>query len=80
MRVEVRLFATLAGLRPSTQAGLPFEFTVRDETTVADLIARLALPSDLVHLVMINGRVVEDRNTLLHEDDRIGLFPPVGGG
>jgi molybdopterin converting factor small subunit len=80
VRVEVRLFATLAQAAPSYRAGDPFEVELQDSATLSDVIEYLAISSDSVHLVMLNGRIVHDRLARLHENDRIGLFPPVGGG
>ncbi len=47
--------------------------------TVADIVANLDLPKEQVKLIFINGRKAE-LSTVLQEGDRLGLFPPVGGG
>jgi molybdopterin synthase sulfur carrier subunit len=52
---------------------------VKENTTISDLISALKIPDDLVKLVFVNG-VRQERTYTLKPDDRVGLFPPVGGG
>ncbi len=80
MRVEVRLYATFAEHAPTQRAGDPFHVEVGASASLADLINKLGIPERDVHLVIVNGRPVHDRSLRLSEADRIGLFPPVGGG
>jgi len=47
--------------------------------SVGELIQRLGIPPDEVKLIMVDG-VAANRETLLQGDERVGLFPPVGGG
>ena len=80
MRVEVRLHATFADYAPSKRAGEPFRIDIEDSASVTDLIRKLKIPEKEVHLIMVNGRIIHDRLLCVSEADRIGLFPPVGGG
>jgi sulfur-carrier protein len=48
-------------------------------TPVSFLISRLGLPCEEVTLIMINGRR-QQPDFLLQGDERVGLFPPIGGG
>lgn len=80
MRVEVRLYATFARYAPSQRAGEPFQTDIEDSASLTDLIHKLGIPAAEVHLIMVNGRIVHDRLLRVSEADRIGLFPPVGGG
>lgn len=80
MRVEVRLFATFAVYAPSGKSAVPFDVTLQENSSIADLIERLRIPVDEVHLCIVNGRLVHDRTHRLQSDDRVALFPPVGGG
>ena len=80
MRVEVRLYATFAKYAPTQRAGDPFDVEVGDSASLADLIHKLGIPETEVHLTIVNGRIIHDRSQSLHESDRVGLFPPVGGG
>ncbi len=80
MNIEVRLHGTLIAARPGLRAGDPFTVTIRDGASIASLAAELSLAPADIHLAIVNGRVVYDRNVPLAAGDRVGLFPPVGGG
>ena len=80
MRVEVRLFATLVEHVAGRTAGDPFPVDLADGSTLADLLGRLGVPPGEVHLAIVNGRATPGFAVPLTEGDRIGLFPPVGGG
>jgi sulfur carrier protein ThiS len=45
----------------------------------ADAIAQLGIDADDVHVLMVNG-VISRLDQVLVGGDRLGLFPPVGGG
>ncbi len=80
MRVQVRLYATLAAACSGLRAGEPTELELRDGSRLPDLLRRLRIEPRAVHLVILNGRPVHDRACRLSDGDRLGLFPPVGGG
>ena len=79
MTVDVRLFAVL-----SDQSTVPYgdamAVPLPDSETIEGLIRSLGIDPQDVHLVMVNGRIVHDRSRALADADRVGLFPPVGGG
>ena len=75
MPIELRCYATLAPLAPANATAFPLE----PGETVGGLIDRLAIPRDEVKIVFVNGLATElDRE--LADGDRVGIFPPVGGG
>jgi len=80
VRVEVRLYATFARYAPTQHAGEPFSADIADSASLTDLIRKLSIPGQEVHLAIVNGRVIHNHSFGLSEADRIGLFPPVGGG
>jgi len=80
VRVAVRLYATFAKDAPTHRAGDPFDVELRDGATIAELIGQLGIPEADVHLTIVNGRMVHARSEPLSDGDRVGLFPPVGGG
>ncbi|MFC2082460.1 MoaD/ThiS family protein [Candidatus Bipolaricaulota bacterium] len=80
MRVEVRLYAIFSKYAPTQRAGDRFDVDVADSASLSDLIERLQIPEAEVHLAIVNGLVVHDRTRILQDNDRVGLFPPVGGG
>ncbi len=47
---------------------------------LADLLARLGLPAGEVAIVVINGRPAPPGEAVAGEDDRVELYPPIGGG
>lgn len=74
--VEVRLYATLRSYNPSSNmpcVNLP------GGVTVSDVMRQLGIAPDEVKLIMVNG-VNSELSRLLVDGDRLGLFPPVGGG
>lgn len=78
MEIEVRLYATLRAAAPAAPAGV-----LRQEAapgaTVLDVLAALGIAPQQVHLVMVNG-AQRGLEQVLAPGDRLGLFPPVGGG
>jgi molybdopterin converting factor small subunit len=75
--IEVRLFATLP--MRSQKGRKQFEVEPHPGLSVRDVIAGEGLDESEIHLVMING----SHGTLdspLSDGDRLGLFPPIGGG
>ncbi|MDR3568861.1 MAG: MoaD/ThiS family protein [Syntrophobacteraceae bacterium] len=78
MRIEVRLYATLRRFAPTAEGGILF-VDVAEGATAADAIATVKVDADEVHLLMINGRNCPAGQALC-EGDRLGLFPPIGGG
>lgn len=80
MKVEVRLYATFAQYVPSGRAGDPFHVNLESTASLTNLISELNIPETEVHLVIVNGRPVHDRSKQLEDNDRVALFPPVGGG
>jgi len=75
IHVQIRLFASLGHLTPPNEDHIP----VPSGQTVQDLLVALGVPLEEVQLVFING-VKQDMTTTLKGGDRIGVFPPVGGG
>ena len=73
MKLTVKCFATLM---PLTPPGGSLEF---HGTDVRDLLLRPAIPESDAKLIFVNGIGVE-KDALLHDGDRVGIFPPVGGG
>jgi molybdopterin converting factor small subunit len=77
MQVELKLYATLGNyLRAGSRSTV---LEVDEGCTVDALLQRLAVPAEQVKLVFINGRHAST-GTRLQAGDRIGVFPPVGGG
>ena len=78
MRIEVRLFATLRRHALSAAGGV-LAVEVPEGCKAADAIAQLGIDADEVHVLMVNG-VIGRLDQVRVGGDRLGLFPPVGGG
>lgn len=74
MRLNVKCFATLA--KKSPPGGV---CEVPEGADAARLMYMLDVPAAEVKLIFING-VAAEPGSPLHEGDRVGLFPAVGGG
>jgi sulfur carrier protein ThiS len=48
-------------------------------TTVSELCRKMNVPQDRVKMIMINGTHAS-MDCILQGGERVGLFPPVGGG
>ena len=73
--IKLKLFASLQAFTPPA-AG---HYTIEAGMTVGDLLAQLDLPVDRVKIVFIDG-IISELTTVLHGGERVGIFPPVGGG
>jgi molybdopterin converting factor small subunit len=73
--IDLRLFATLAGRTPDNAARYP----ITPGMPVQALLAQLHVPLSEAKLIFING-IKGDLQTPLHGGERVGIFPPVGGG
>ena len=79
MRVQVRLFATLAVFLPPHGRDGVAEFEIPDGGTVADVTDRLGIPPDLARVVLVNGRDIGSQAPL-NGGDIVTIFPPLAGG
>jgi molybdopterin synthase sulfur carrier subunit len=78
MVVEVRLYATLRRYTPASPNGV-VSVEAAEGAMVVDILKRIGIDPAEIHLVMVNGTGCE-LETILNSGDRVGLFPPVGGG
>jgi len=77
--ILVKLSTTLRQCVPDYDplTGMAVEFAPGE--TVAGLVARLGLDPKRIKIIMLNGRSAKLEDSL-SDGDRVGLFPPVGGG
>ncbi len=73
--IDLKLYATLNKFSPSS----PEQYPVKPGTTILSLIEKLGIPANQAKLIFING-VKSELTTSLHGGERVGIFPPVGGG
>ncbi|MFO7838451.1 MAG: MoaD/ThiS family protein [Desulfosalsimonadaceae bacterium] len=79
MKIEVHLYATLARFLPPGAAEKTCWMELSGGEGVAGIIKRLGIPANSVKLIFVNG-MHAPKDAALHDGDRVGLFPPVGGG
>ena len=75
MGIELKLFATLAPYLPENSDDFPID----EGETIKSLINKLGIPEKDVTLMFINA-VRSSHDSEIADKDRVGLFPPVGGG
>jgi sulfur-carrier protein len=73
--IDLKLYATLNKFSPVSSEQHPVE----PGTTVLSLIENLGIPIQQAKLIFING-VKCELTTSLQGGERVGIFPPVGGG
>jgi len=73
--ITLKLFASLGKFTPDSAHNYPVE----PGTSVRDLIAGLKIPEEKAKLIFIDG-IKGELDSTLNGGERIGLFPPVGGG
>lgn len=73
--ITIRLFATLNKFTPASADDYP----ARSEMTVRDLLDELNIPETEAKLIFINSMKC-DMTSVLKDGDRVGIFPPLGGG
>lgn len=79
MNIEIHLYATLARHLPPEARDKSCTLSLPQGAAVRDAIKALNVPEASVKLIFVNG-VHGRRDTALADGDRLGLFPPVGGG
>jgi len=64
---------------PVCDAETGYQVTVEPASTVRDVSRRLGIPEQEVKLIMVEG-VAASWDSVLSGNERVALFPPVGGG
>jgi sulfur-carrier protein len=79
MAIQLFLAATLRSFVPGYDPNTGFAVDIPPGATVRDLADQVGVPARDVKLIMVNG-IGAKWETVLQGDERVGLFPPVGGG
>ena len=79
MALQIFLNATLRQYVPGYNPYQGISLEVAPGTLVDQVISQLGLPEKEVTLIMVNGRRRE-ADFPLQGNERLGLFPPIGGG
>ncbi|OQY59356.1 MAG: molybdopterin synthase sulfur carrier subunit [Desulfobacteraceae bacterium 4572_88] len=73
--VSIRLFATLNKFMPE----FPDNYPITPGMAIRELLEKLKVPNTEAKLIFVNG-VKQDLGFTLNGGERVGVFPPVGGG
>ena len=79
MTLKVFLSATLRECHPGYEPSEGIDFDQEEVISVAVLFEKLKVPRKMVKIVMVNG-VSVPFDHVLEGNERVALFPPVGGG
>lgn len=79
MPLTVLLSSTLRNFVPGYDPATGVVMEVKEGTTVAEICQALKVPAVKVKIVMVDGRSRKISHGLLG-NERVALFPPVGGG
>jgi molybdopterin synthase sulfur carrier subunit len=84
MKITLKLFASLTDYLPTElKYTNMMAMDIAPDASIMQVIAPLALPEKMVHLVLVNGKYVapEDRHSqTLAEGDVLAIWPPIAGG
>jgi len=73
--IQLELLATLKRCQPAS----PDRYPIKPGTPVKELLVQLQIAEYEVNLVFING-LKGNLDSMLNGGERVGLFPPLGGG
>lgn len=79
IKTEVRLYATLRKYHSELGIGEPLVLTLDGKAKLGNLLDELKIPKEEIKTIFVNGKW-EEESYLLQDGDRIGIFPPIGGG
>jgi sulfur-carrier protein len=79
MPLKIFLSSTLRRYVPGYDPTNGVSLIVDGERTVADICEHMNIPADKIKIIMVNGKS-KSPDHVLKGDERVGLFPPVGGG
>ncbi len=79
MKIEIRLFATLAPYAHHRDLAADGTFHIKEPATILDVVSLFGVPEEEIKLVFLNG-VRASLDSPLKHGDRVGVFPPIGGG
>lgn len=75
VQINIKLFASLNRFTPASSD----RYAIASGTTVRNLLQQLGVPENEAKLIFINGTKGSLASTL-EGGERVGIFPPVGGG
>ncbi len=77
--LKIFLSSTLRKYYPAYDPSAGIEMNLEADTPLAALLDRLGIPQEHIKIVMVDG-LHASLDAVLKGDERVALFPPVGGG
>ena len=74
-QIQLKLFATLREFTPPSADN----YSIDKGISIFELLEQINMPREKAKLVFVNGVKAELTSTL-EGGERVGIFPPVGGG
>jgi molybdopterin converting factor small subunit len=53
---------------------------LNESARLREVLLKLGIPVADIHLVVVNGQLVEMEEAVVSDQDEVKIFPPVGGG
>lgn len=79
MPLEIFLSSTLRRYISDYDPTKGMVLSLDKEKTVAELCELINIPADKIKIIIVNGKN-ESLDHILNGDERVGLFPAIGGG
>jgi molybdopterin converting factor small subunit len=79
MALTIFISSTLRKYMPDYDPMTGFGFDVKGGMTVLELCEHIGIPTQEIKMVMVNG-IRQNLSYELAGDERVSIFPPVGGG
>ena len=76
--MRIYLGGHLSFYHPRKEPWLEVEIT--DPVTLTSILVKAGIPLGEVHLVTVNGKIMELEGTLISSRDQVRVYSPVGGG
>ncbi len=83
IRVQLKLYASLGSYLPAGAERNVAEVQVAAGTTITELLAAHRVPTEMCHLVLLNGvfqAPAVRASKALTANDAVAVWPPVAGG
>jgi sulfur carrier protein ThiS len=77
--IEIGLFASLAPHKSHPRINADGTMELPSPMTVGEVVDALGIARHDIRLVFINGAHAR-MDSMVNDGDRLGLFPPIGGG
>ena len=74
-QIQLKLFATLQEFTPPSADN----YSINQGISISYLLEQIKMPREKAKLIFING-VKAELTATLEGGERVGIFPPVGGG